>query len=279
MPNVAIAKKHARPLYITALVLLQTCWHVAPTTAHAQSRAFEFVDNVEIHNAIRNKNESSRVWPQINRTIIADFITRLDAAAPDYVASLTCEGEKPIGLLLTGGEWNGLYGWVRVTDGRIYIVFNDQIFQWINVSREDSGPFAANGSWWTFVHETAHAADLRLLQRQGATFEKTRIVIPSNIKQALYTILEGQVRTLQVELSRKSKDIQSAIKNREGDDAKAARVIVQSRGLPTIYSLANPREALADVVATKLIAKKFKLNSAVDAAAADFLDSMACRKK
>ena len=167
-----------------------------------------------------------------------------------------------------------------MTDGRIHLLLNPIFFRNMSWSRAvDAGPKEGPFSWWYFVHEVGHAAELRYLARKGARLASDGSVVPNSARPKLYDVMESHSKKLQSELKGRGEDLQALLRSNTQSETVALRALVRSRGIPTLYSLTSRREGMVDAIATRLTESDFVLETTISEATTEFLSELRCGPK
>lgn len=257
---------------------LALCLAVHPCAAQTQAPAIEISDNVRTHIAELTKSVTSLRWPEGQKASMTGYIERAGQAAPQLLGVLRCPGERPIQLLFVEDRPRNRAGWTRRDGADVHLVVNQLFFDLLDKQFASVGPSGGNYTFWYFIHELTHAAEYRYAQRYGVTLDAAGVTKPASAAPPLYAVLDKSLRTVVADLKARGIDLAQAISKPSSEQAKSARPIVQKYNLPTLYALQSPREAFAELVATRALAKDFPVSPEVTAAIDDYFARLRCRR-
>lgn len=233
---------------IAATCLVAFVWSVfALAPVRAEPVVYEYVDALTLE--LEGAETTTGSWTDDERAKVDRYFGDLAAIAPRLTKKINTgvEGMGPIYVLRANSRyWSVGYARQVERGTPTYLILSDSFFTAYGKEEKGTGYNGGVYTWWFFVHESVHLAELRstavgeeLVARN--TRHPVGWTIAMKIRQANKLIEERGLDPKQYAFSTDRSDIE----------------IVHRIGVPTKYALRTPNETLAEVITASLLAPNY----------------------
>lgn len=221
---------------------------VAIAPARSEPVKYDFVDALTIE--LEGAETTTGTWSDEERSMVDRYFAQLEKIAPRLTNKLNTGMSKlgPVHVLRANSQYWSV-GYVRQVERGTptYLILSDNFFKAYDQDADETGYDGGNYTFWFFVHESVHLAELR----SAAVGEE---LVARNISHPIGWTIAMKIANANKIISERGLDPKKYAFSFDRNDID----IVHRIGVPTKYALRTPNEMLAEVITASVLAPNYK---------------------
>lgn len=221
---------------------------IAATPARSEPVKYDFVDALTLE--LEGAETTTGTWSDEERSMVDRYFGNLAKIAPRLTRKINTGISElgPVHVLRANSQYWSV-GYVRQVERGTptYLILSDHFFKGYDQDADVTGYDGGNYTFWFFVHESVHLAELR-------STPVGEELVARNTSNPIGWTIAMKIANANKVIAERGLDPKKYAHSLDRNDIE----IVHRISVPTKYALRTPNEMLAETITASLLAPNYK---------------------